>query len=132
MVGLCFPFTRESVDLDDVSVHVTRHGQAHQVEHRRRNVHDVRIEPLAAKWEAFGWKVLTVDGHDIAGVLAALDEAAGVTGKPAVIIADTVKGKGVSFAENTAAFHNGIMTREQYDTALAELDRRLQVLEKAR
>ena len=48
-----------------------------------------------------------------------------MTGRPSLIVADTVKGKGVSFAENTAAFHNGIMTREQYEQALAEIDARL-------
>jgi transketolase len=77
---------------------------------------------LERKWEAFGWKVLRADGHDIAALLEAMDAAAAVSGRPTVIIADTVKGKGVSFAENTAAFHNGSMTREQHDGALAALD----------
>jgi len=86
---------------------------------------------IEAKWEAFGWRVLTADGHDVAAVLAALDEAAAPTGRPTVIVADTVKGKGIPFAENTAAFHNGSMTREQYETALAGLDRELAVLERA-
>jgi transketolase len=89
------------------------------------------IPDIEAKWAAFGWKVLTVDGHDVGAVLAALDAAAAVTGRPAVIVADTVKGKGVSFAENTAAFHNGIMTREQYDAAIAELDLQLQARARA-
>ena len=77
------------------------------------------IPDVERKWEAFGWRVLTVDGHDVSAVLAALDAAAEPTGRPTVIVADTVKGKGGPFAENTAAFHNGIMTREQYDAALA-------------
>ena len=64
---------------------------------------------------------MSVDGHDVAAVLDALDEAAGHKGVPTVIVAETVKGKGVSFAENNAAFHNGIMNQEQYDTALAEI-----------
>jgi transketolase len=89
------------------------------------------IPDVERKWEAFGWRVLTVDGHDVEAVLAALDAAAEPTGRPTVIVADTVKGKGISFAENTAAFHNGIMTREQYDTALAELDRQLLAAERA-
>jgi transketolase len=77
---------------------------------------------LERKWEAFGWKVFRVDGHDVAAVVDAMDAATAVSGRPAVIIADTVKGKGVAFAENTAAFHNGAMTREQHDGALAALD----------
>jgi transketolase len=89
------------------------------------------IPAIERKWEAFGWSVLTVDGHDIWAVLEALDAAAAVRGRPTVIVADTVKGKGVSFAENTAAFHNGIMTREQYEQGLQELDRRLEEIEKA-
>ena len=61
----------------------------------------------------------------MAAVLAALDQVSSVKGRPALIVADTVKGKGISFAENTAAFHNAVMTREQYEQGLAELDRRL-------
>lgn len=79
------------------------------------------IPDIEKKWEAFGWNVLSVNGHDIAAVMDALDRAAGIRGAPTVIVADTVKGKGVSFAENTAAFHNGIMSQEQFDAALAEL-----------
>jgi transketolase len=55
-------------------------------------------------------------------VMNALDEAAAVKGMPSIIIAETVKGKGVSFAENTAAFHNGIMSQDQYDKALVEIE----------
>ncbi len=80
------------------------------------------IPEIEEKWKAFGWNVLTIDGHDVVAVLGALEKAAQTKGKPTVIIANTVKGKGISFAENTAAFHNGIMSREQYDTALAEIE----------
>ena len=90
------------------------------------------IPAIERKWEAFGWKVLTVDGHDVSAVLEAMDAAVSVSGCPTVIVADTVKGKGIPFAENTAAFHNGMMTREQYDQALAGLDRQLQAMERAR
>lgn len=79
------------------------------------------IPNLEDKWRAFGWNVLNVDGHDVGAILDVLDEAAAIKGGPTVIVADTVKGKGVSFAENTAAFHNGIMTQEQYDKALTEI-----------
>ena len=80
------------------------------------------IPNLEDKWRAFGWNVLSVDGHDVGAILDVLDEAAAFKGGPTVIVAETVKGKGVSFAENTAAFHNGAMTREQYDQALVEIE----------
>jgi transketolase len=79
------------------------------------------IPNVEDKWRAFGWNVLNVDGHDVGAILDVLDKAAAIKGGPTVIVADTVKGKGVSFAEDTAAFHNGIMTQEQYDKALAEI-----------
>ncbi|MDR0465552.1 MAG: transketolase [Treponema sp.] len=81
--------------------------------------------PLAEKWAGFGWHVIEIDGHDVDAILAAYDEAAGKNGKPSVIIANTVKGKGITFAENQAAFHNGALTKEQYDTALAEIDKKI-------
>jgi transketolase len=80
------------------------------------------IPNVEAKWRAFGWNVISADGHDVGAVMNALDEAAAVKGMPSIIIADTIKGKGVSFAENTAAFHNGIMSQEQYDKALVEIE----------
>jgi transketolase len=80
------------------------------------------IPHIAEKWHAFGWNVLTVDGHDVGAILDALDEAAVTKGAPSVLVAETIKGKGVSFAENTAAFHNGAMTQEQYDKALGEIE----------
>jgi len=81
--------------------------------------------PLAEKWAGFGWHVIEIDGHDVEAILAAFDEAAGIKEKPSVIIANTIKGKGISFAENQVAFHNGMLTKEQYDTALAELDKKI-------
>jgi len=81
--------------------------------------------PLAEKWSGFGFHVMEIDGHDVDAILKALDEAAGIKGKPTVIIAKTVKGKGIKFAENQAAFHNGALTKEQYDSALEELDKRI-------
>ena len=79
------------------------------------------IPNLEDKWRAFGWNVLNVDGHDVGAILEVLDKAAAIKGAPTVIVAASIKGKGVSFAENTAAFHNGVMTQEQYDKALAEI-----------
>ena len=80
------------------------------------------IPNLEEKWRAFGWNVLSVDGHDVGAILDVLDEAAAFKGGPTMIVAETVKGKGVSFAENTAAFHNGVMSQEQYDKALVEIE----------
>jgi transketolase len=80
------------------------------------------IPDVEAKWRAFGWHVISADGHNVSAVLNALDEASAVKGMPTIIVAETIKGKGVSFAENTAAFHNGIMSQEQYDKALVEID----------
>lgn len=81
------------------------------------------IPEIPRKWESFGWHVLEVDGHDVRQVAAALDAADAIKGQPTVIIANTVKGKCFSFAEHNAAFHNGILTEEQYAVAKADLDR---------
>ncbi len=80
------------------------------------------IPNLHDKWRAFGWNVLSVDGHDVAAILKVVDQAAALKGAPTVIIAETIKGKGVSFAENTATFHNAALNQEQYDQALREIE----------
>ena len=86
------------------------------------NTEDIMpLEDLRGKWESFGWNVIEIDGHDMGQILDALDEADTVKGKPTVIIANTVKGKGISFAENVVAYHNGTFTQETYDKALTEL-----------
>jgi transketolase len=87
------------------------------------------IPNLEEKWRAFGWNVLSVDGHDVGAILDVLDEAAAFKGGPTMIVAETVKGKGVSFAENTAAFHNGAMSQEQYDKALVEIEESRRMLQ---
>ena len=74
--------------------------------------------PHAEKWKAFGWEVMEIDGHDVKQIADALDKADKVKGRPVMIVAHTVKGKGVPFAEGKAAFHHGMMTKEQYETAL--------------
>ena len=79
------------------------------------------IEPLAQKWEAFGWQAIEINGHDLAQVLDAYDRAASVRGQPTVIIARTVKGKGVSFMEGQPAWHGVAPNKEQLALALAEL-----------
>ncbi len=82
------------------------------------------LEPLVEKWSAFGWHVQAIDGHDQAEVLAAFDRAKAVTGQPQVIIAHTIKGKGVSYLENGVAqahYHGIPLTREQAVVALKEI-----------
>jgi transketolase len=80
------------------------------------------IPDLDKKWSAFGWNVLGVDGHDPAKIIGAIEEAEKVKGRPTMIILDTVKGKGFSFAEGSAAYHNGILDEVTYKKAVQELD----------
>ncbi len=85
-------------------------------------VRDIKnIEPLLEKWRAFGWHAIEIDGHDITQVLRAYAEARTVTGRPTVIIARTVKGKGVSFMELKAEWHGVAPKRDQLEQALLEL-----------
>jgi len=79
------------------------------------------IEPLPAKWEAFGWHAVEIDGHNQAQVLDALDEAETIQGRPTVIVARTVKGKGVSFMENKAEWHGVAPKPDELERALKEL-----------
>lgn len=78
-------------------------------------------EPLDKKLEAFGWHVLKVDGHDLTAVADAFEQAKGLTGAPTMILAKTVKGKGVSFMENQAGWHGKAPNAEQYQAARQEL-----------
>ena len=78
-------------------------------------------EPLDQKLEAFGWHVIPVDGHDFAALEAAFAQAAQVKGKPTMLLAKTVKGKGVSFMENQAGWHGKAPNAEQYEKARPEL-----------
>lgn len=73
---------------------------------------------LGGKFRAFGWHVIEIDGHDMAAILAALDEADGTRGKPTAIIARTVKGKGFAFAQGKAQYHNAALTNDEYAAAL--------------
>jgi transketolase len=77
-------------------------------------------EPLDEKWRAFGWEVRSVNGHDYAALTKALTEPS--LGKPVFVIANTVKGKGVSFMENVAKWHHGVPSEAELKQALAELD----------
>ncbi len=78
-------------------------------------------EAIAAKFAAFGWSAAVIDGHDIEAIANALDAADAVADKPSAIVCRTVKGKGVSFAENTNAYHNRAMDEETQAKALAEI-----------
>jgi transketolase len=80
------------------------------------------IEPVASKWSAFGWNVIDIDGHNIKEILEALDEAETVKGKPSVILAHTIKGKGVSFFEGKVEYHGIAPTPEELEEALKEME----------
>ncbi|RME78414.1 MAG: transketolase [Chloroflexi bacterium] len=80
---------------------------------------------LPAKWKAFGWHVMEIDGHDMAQIVPALEEAKTIKGIPTVIIAKTVKGKGVSFMENVPAWHGKAPNDEQAEIAISEIRRQL-------
>jgi transketolase len=79
------------------------------------------MEPFADKWKSFGWNTIEIDGHDLRQVLTALHLASAHKGTPTVILAHTVKGKGVSFMENDNSWHQRDITKEQYDIAMADL-----------
>jgi len=78
--------------------------------------------PLADKWESFGWHVVTVNGHDMAELIHVLTTAPEIQGKPTLIIAKTIKTKGISFAENVPSWHHYVPDDAQYMAALKELE----------
>lgn len=84
--------------------------------------------PIDEKFKAFGFEVITIDGHDFDEIEAAVQKAKTVKGKPTAIIAKTVKGKGVSFMENNAAWHGSAPNAEQYEIAMADLAKIEEVL----
>lgn len=81
----------------------------------------MNVAPLPEKWRAFNWHVIEIDGHDIGQILQAIAEAQATKGKPTMIIAKTIKGKGVSFMENQVGWHGNAPKPEQVEQALAEL-----------
>jgi transketolase len=90
------------------------------------NVDEMKsIEPLLNKWEAFGWDAARVDGHDMLQICSALDRINGSQEKPLAIIADTIKGKGVGFMENTYKYHNYSLSEVEHETAIVELERKI-------
>lgn len=103
--------------VDNLTAIVDRNG----IQNDRRTDEVMKLEPLSDKWRAFGWRVIETDGHNISRLLEAFEEASKARGQPAVIIAKTVKGKGVSFMENNPAFHGAATNKEEYERAMAEL-----------
>lgn len=79
----------------------------------------LRMSPIGEKWKAFGWDVLEIDGHDVSSLIEAYST---ITDKPLVIIANTIKGKGISFMENNWRFHNSRLSVKQYEQAISELE----------
>ena len=79
-------------------------------------------EPLAEKWEAFGWHVLKIDGHDIRAILGALEERKTIKDQPVMIVSKTIKGKGVSFMENQVGWHGKAPNEKEVAQALKELE----------
>jgi transketolase len=84
-------------------------------------IETVPIEPLIAKWQAFGWNTLEIDGHKMSEILSALELAIQHPGEPSVIVARTVKGKGISYMEDNNEWHQKAPSKEQFEIAMAEL-----------
>jgi transketolase len=82
---------------------------------------EMALEPLVDKWKAFGWRVAEVDGHNVGAILSGLQELQQVQGQPSMLIAHTVKGKGVSFVESDFTFHGRALTKEQALRAREEI-----------
>ncbi len=103
--------------LDNLVAIVDRNG----IQNDRWTSETMNLEPFAEKWRSFGWHVIEADGHNLEGLNNAFTEAKEVKGKPTVVIAATVKGKGVSFMENNPGFHGKAPNEEQLAKALEEL-----------
>ena len=103
--------------LDNLAAIVDRNG----IQNDRFTSEVMNLEPLADKWRSFGWHTIEIDGHSFPDVLAALEETRSVKDKPVVIIAATVKGKGVSFMENNPDFHGKAPNTTELEQAMKEL-----------
>jgi transketolase len=104
-------------NVDNLTAIVDNNGQ--QIDGWNCDV--MSLDPFAAKWQSFGWKVIEVDGHSLPELINACKEAKKVKGQPTVIIAHTVKGKGVSFMENNPDFHGAAPNNMELELALKEL-----------
>lgn len=112
--------TASHYSLDNLTVILDRNRL--QIDGHTKEV--MSVEPLAAKWEAFGWHTAQVDGHAIPDILATLKACGEIKGQPSMIIAHTTKGKGVSIFENQVKFHGVTPTTEEYRIAVKELQSR--------
>jgi len=90
----------------------------------------MKMNSMHKQWESFGWHVIEADGHDIEAMMDAYDEAEKIKGKPTVILAHTIKGKGISFIEGKAKWHGIAPKKDELEKALAELDEELKRVEK--
>jgi transketolase len=88
----------------------------------------MRLEPFRKKWEAFGWSVREIDGHDVEDIIGCMTALPFKPGKPSLILANTIKGKGVSFMENTHKWHGGAPSGDLAETALEEVNAALERL----
>jgi len=105
--------------LDNLTVICDRNGT--QIDGRTEDI--VKLEPLADKWRAFGWHTIVIDGHNYEQIIEAFEEALSIKKKPAIIIAHTITGKGVSFMEGDYHWHHGAPTPEQLEQALKDLEK---------
>ncbi|WDV45256.1 transketolase [Clostridiaceae bacterium M8S5] len=103
--------------LDNLTAFIDYNGL--QIDGKNEDV--MNINPLDEKFKSFGWNVITIDGHDFDQISDAIDRSKNTKGKPTVIIAKTVKGKGVSFMENQAGWHGKAPSKEERDLAIKEL-----------
>lgn len=103
--------------LDNLTVFVDHNGL--QIDGHNEDV--MNVDPIDRKFEAFGWNVLAIDGHDFEQIFDALEKSKTIKNKPTLIVAKTVKGKGVSFMENQASWHGTAPNAEQAQKAFAEL-----------
>lgn len=104
--------------VDNLAAILDRNGL--QIDGCTENV--MRLSPVVEKWRSFGWNVIEIDGHNMEAILDALDLAMTVKGKPTLILANTIKGKGVSFMENIADWHGKAPSKEQAEIALRDLE----------
>jgi transketolase len=109
--------TAAHYDLDNLTAIVDRN----RLQQGARTEDTKQLEPLADKWESFGFEVRTIDGHDYAALLEAFVPS--TTGRPVAVVADTIKGKGVSFMEDRVEWHHKVPSAEQVQAAIQELTR---------
>jgi len=110
-----------SNDLENITAIIDRNG--YQIDGKTEDV--VKLEPFDMKWEAFGWNVKKIDGHNMEMIVNALQSS---RGKRVAIIANTVKGKGVSFLENNNVYHSQPCCKKDCEAALAELSRKYELI----